>query len=114
MAALARGLQEAEREKLTLTAQLQIVRHGMAVDAHKSKAADEGGPEPTANERRAAQLRAEEATELSEKLVNATERINDLLDEIRSELADLSEEEQEAGNGGGERFGGGGVRALRF
>jgi len=89
-----RSLQEAEREKLTLTAQLQIVRHGMAVDAHKAQAAEEAGNEVPARERRAAQLRAEEAEELSQRLVSTTERITDTLDEIRSDLVDMDEEEQ--------------------
>ena len=89
-----RSLQEAEREKLTLTAQLQIVRHGMAVDAHKAQAAEEAGTEVPARERRAAQLRAEEAEELSQRLVSTTERITDTLDEIRSDLVDMDEEEQ--------------------
>ena len=89
-----RSLQEAEREKLTLTAQLQIVRHGMAVDAHKAQAAEEAGNEVPARERRAAQLRAEEAEELSQRLVSTTERVTDTLDEIRSDLVDMDEEEQ--------------------
>eukprot|EP00320_Phaeocystis_rex_P009772 CAMPEP_0119062128 /NCGR_PEP_ID=MMETSP1178-20130426/5791_1 /TAXON_ID=33656 /ORGANISM="unid sp, Strain CCMP2000" /LENGTH=208 /DNA_ID=CAMNT_0007043387 /DNA_START=95 /DNA_END=721 /DNA_ORIENTATION=+ len=90
----ARRLQDAEREKLTLTAQLQIVRHGRAIDAHRALAADESGSELPERERRTAALRAEEAAELTEKLAATVERINDTLDEIRSELADLVEEEQ--------------------
>ena len=89
-----RLLQDAEREKLTLTAQLQIVRHGRAVDAHRAQAADEAGTELPDRERRTAALRAEEASELAEKLAATVESINDTLDEIRSELADLAEEEQ--------------------
>lgn len=60
IAKVGRSLQDAEREKLTLTAQLQIVRHGMAVDAHKASAAEEAGSEVPDRERRAAQLRSEE------------------------------------------------------
>ena len=85
-----RRLQDAEREKLALTAQLQIVRHGRAVDAHRAQAADDELPD---RERRTAALRAEEASELAEKLAATVESINDTLDEIRSELADLAEEE---------------------
>ena len=88
-----RRLQDAEREKLALTAQLQIVRHGRAVDAHRAQAADEAGTELPDRERRTAALRAEEASELAEKLAATVESINDTLDEIRSELADLAEEE---------------------
>ena len=94
LGAQVRLLQDAEREKLTLTAQLQIVRHGRAVDAHRAQAADEAGTELPDRERRTAALRAEEASELTEKLAATVESINDTLDEIRSELADLVEEEQ--------------------
>ena len=92
LGAQARRLQDAEREKLTLTAQLQIVRHGRAVDAHRAQAPDDAGTELPERERRTAVLRAEEAAELTEKLAATVEGINDTLDEIRSELADLVEE----------------------
>ena len=94
LGAQVRRLQDAEREKLTLTAQLQIVRHGRAVDAHRAQAADEVGTELPERERRTAALRTEEASELTEKLAATVECINDTLEEIRSELADLTEEEQ--------------------
>jgi hypothetical protein len=112
LAGTARRLQELEGQKLTVTAQLHIVRHGVAVDqirtracAHADEAADaddahvdEGGDgaqreEPKTQlrmrEATAARLRIEELEELRAKLAALVEQINEVLDELRCELADL-------------------------
>ena len=110
LAGTARRLQELEGQKLTVTAQLHIVRHGVAVDqiragAHADEAAnaddahvDEGGDgaqreEPERqlrmSEATAARLRIEELEELRAKLAALVEQINEVLDELRCELADL-------------------------
>lgn len=110
LAGTARRLQELEAQKLTATAQLHIVRHGVAVDqirvgADDDEAADaddahvdEGGDgaqreEPKRQlrmrEATAARLRIEELEELRAKLAALVEQINEVLDELRCELADL-------------------------
>jgi hypothetical protein len=86
-AALVRRLQELEREKLTATAQEQIVRHGLAVDKLRDEAGDDVG-EPA---RRMAGMRREEAAELVATLARLTERINDVIEEVRCEYAELDD-----------------------
>jgi hypothetical protein len=93
LATMLRAVQNLEREKLQITAQLHIVRHGLGVDAllvekeEEESDADKVGPAA-----RTAALRAEEEAELAERLARLTEQLNDALDEIRSELCDLSED----------------------
>ena len=82
-----RRLQELEREKLTATAQEQIVRHGLAVDKLRDEAGDDVG-EPA---RRMAGMRREEAAELVATLARLTERINDVIEEVRCEYAELDD-----------------------
>lgn len=127
-----RKVQTLEREKLQLTAQLHIVRHGLALDALFAEHADAGGggddddSQTQASEEgaasggsggvayavggtggsitgsgggaggaRARALRAEESESLSRRLSEVTKVLNETLDEIRCELADLEEEEEE-------------------
>jgi hypothetical protein len=127
-----RKVQTLEREKLQLTAQLHIVRHGLALDALFAEHADAGGggdgddSQTQASEEgaasggsggvayavggtggsitgsgggaggaRARALRVEESESLSRRLSEVTTVLNETLDEIRCELADLEEEEEE-------------------
>ena len=111
--------QEMERNKLHLTAQLQIVRHGLAMDALRNEYADtddgEGdaatrstsgglayavgsmGGDIVAGSARASAMRAAEANELKQKLHAVTEELNDALDEIRAELADIWQDNNQEG-----------------
>jgi hypothetical protein len=107
MVSLIRRLQVHEREKLTVTAQLQIVRHGIAVDELRAEhasvlasgEADAGAVDgsgtgcATAMERTMA-FRREEADDLRAKLVLLSEQISEVIDEMRCELAELSEGDQ--------------------
>lgn len=116
-----REVQDMEREKLTITAQLQILRHGLAIDKlhvehKKCDEAEEGDGhdqmlpvlrnenDDTTNTRaldadavansqqqRAQRMREEEATELRGRLSTLTQQINQVLDELRCELTELSE-----------------------
>eukprot|EP00967_Tisochrysis_lutea_P093758 scaffold135922_cov27-Tisochrysis_lutea.AAC.1 len=97
-AALIRRLQDYEREKLTATAQLQIVRHGIAVDALRLEHAsicdgdtreDGDGAERVTATERTMDLRREEEQELRSRLLGLTEDISEVIDEIRCEVAEL-------------------------
>jgi hypothetical protein len=105
MVSLIRRLQLLEREKLTVTAQLQIVRHGIAVDELRLEHAavlksDEedvgsldgnGACRATAMERTMT-FRREEAEDLRVKLGLLSEQISEVIDEMRCELAEVSEQ----------------------
>lgn len=85
-----RAVQALEREKLQLTAQLHIVRHGLAVDAlHADGVVDDAAAVAAAS--RTAPLRAEEAEDLRGQLMRLTARLNDAIDEVRCEIADADE-----------------------
>lgn len=101
---LIRRLQVHEREKLTVTAQLQIVRHGIAVDelqlehtAAFSNGMDDAGSVDGHGTRRATAMertmafRREEADDLRVKLGLLSEQISEVIDEMRCELAELME-----------------------
>ena len=93
-ARLVRRIQELEREKLSLTAQLQIVRHGIAIDQLRQSAVEESGEEEArlhARERQAAALRQDEAAELTGKLARLVDELNDALDDVRCEVADADD-----------------------
>jgi len=92
LADLLRSIQGLEREKLQLTAQLQIVRHGLALDALRAE-----GDEFDADgmEARMAALRADEGADLGRRLTSLTGQLNDALDEVRCELSELAEDEEE-------------------
>lgn len=96
-----RAVQELEREKLQLTAQIHIVRHGQAVDALHSEYDHALDPDSTedlssdvnaANSKaaRAAVLRDEEAAELRRRLAELTDRLNEALEEVRCELCEMA------------------------
>ena len=85
MATLVRRVQEMEKEKLQLTARLQILRHGLALDSLQADAEDFADADRAA---RTAALRSEEAAELRGKLTELTVQLNETLDEVRCELAD--------------------------
>lgn len=86
LATVVRRLQEQERDKLALTAQLHIVRHGLAIDSLREEAELDGAGD--GGWRRASAMRAEERAELEGKLAALTAELNDTLDEVRCELAD--------------------------
>ena len=117
LADLMRAVQGLEREKLQLTAQLHIVRHGLAIDAlrmeHAAAAEDDGsGGGPTGEDMvdmrggvayavggtgggggaRASALRTEEAHELARQLAGITSRVNETLEEIQCEVTDMDDE----------------------
>ncbi len=107
---LVRRLQEQEQEKLSLTAQLHIVRHGILVDELRMRHASGEGEEEdmvaasagpgedgvagTASILRTLALRREEDAELRQKLGALEEEISELVDEMRCELAELVEQEE--------------------
>ena len=131
LADVIRKVQTLEREKLQLTAQLHIVRHGLALDALFAEHADAGGGDGDDSQTQASEegaasggsggvayavggtggsitgsgggaggararaLRVEESESLSRRLSEVTTVLNETLDEIRCELADLEEEEEE-------------------
>jgi len=97
-AALVRRLQEHEREKLTVTAQLQIVRHGILVDELRVAAAtscngdtdeEAEGAGGASSAERTLGFRREEEAELRAKLGRLAEAISEVTDEVRCELADM-------------------------
>ncbi len=94
MAAAIRTVQRHEKEKLQLTAQLQIVRHGLAVDALHAGGGDTAA---AAAAERTAALRGDEATELRARLAEVTSSLNETLDEVRCELADAHDSEDQDG-----------------
>jgi hypothetical protein len=89
-----RRVQGIERDKLELTARLQILRHALAVDKLHADGigADSAGAATAA---RTATLRAEEAREVEAKLAELTVRLNEELDEVRAELCDSLDEGEE-------------------
>jgi hypothetical protein len=87
-----RAMQGLEREKLQLTAQLHILRHGLAIDELECEGDSEAAASTAA---RTARLRAEEAAQLRARLGELTAELNDALDEVRAELADGEYEEEE-------------------
>ena len=106
-----RTIQGLEREKLQATAQLHIVRHGLAIDALRDEHVaadddDDGDAETTGcgggvayavggggGGSRASALRAEEADGLTRQLAEITSSLNEALDEIRAEVADMEDED---------------------
>lgn len=93
-ARLVRRVQELEREKLSLTAQLQIVRHGIAIDELRAAAVEAGEDAAGlhARELQAAAMRQDEAAELTRALARLVDDLNDALDDVRCELADAGDD----------------------
>jgi hypothetical protein len=92
MAAALRTVQGHEKAKLELTARLQILRHGLAVDALHAEDAE--GPEARAAARTSV-LRREEREELTVRLAETTDELNEAIDEVREFLADEADAEAE-------------------
>lgn len=82
LAATARSIQELEKRKLEATAQMHITRHQLA-------AAREDGDVSDPRELRLLEMREQERMELRETLESLRERINEALDEVRCELAEI-------------------------
>ena len=91
VAALIRTVQTHEKAKLTLTAQLQIVRHGLRIDELHKEGEDLPG---ASTAERTARLRADEAATLTGKLRELTAELNEALDEVRAEMAEMDDEGQ--------------------
>ena len=89
LAKVLRKVQLLEREKLQLTAQLQIVRHGLALDALQAEVAEDAN----SKEARMAALRAEEGADLGRRLTSVTGQLNEALDEVRCEMSEMAEED---------------------
>ncbi|KAL1496769.1 hypothetical protein AB1Y20_014358 [Prymnesium parvum] len=93
LAALVRQLQGLEKRKLTLTARSHLLRHGLAVDELRARAAEERGETVPEKEGRASRMRAEEEEEVCDELRQVVEEVNEVLDEVRGELAEMEEEQ---------------------
>ena len=96
LAPVLRRVQTLEKEKLELTARLQILRHQLAVDELQ---AEKGAAADAAERARAARhgvLRAEEAKEVGARLDAVRDELNEAIDEVRCELAEgeLADDEQ--------------------
>jgi len=89
LAEVLRKVQLLEREKLQLTAQLQIVRHGLALDALQAEATEDAN----SKEARMAALRAEEGADLGRRLTSVTGQLNEALDEVRCEMSEMADED---------------------
>lgn len=89
LAKVLRKVQLLEREKLQLTAQLQIVRHGLALDALQAEVAEDAN----SKEARMAALRAEEGADLGRRLTSVTGQLNEALDEVRCEMSEMADED---------------------
>eukprot|EP00965_Chrysotila_dentata_P207067 6183907-Pleurochrysis_carterae.AAC.1 len=110
MVKMIKKMQELEREKLTLTAQLQIVRHGEAVHALQHAHTDEeegdaqknghsngqAGGRDLSYAHRSAQLRQAESAELRQRFSRVEELLRECEEEVRCELADLVGEDSDA------------------
>ena len=87
-----RSVQKHEKEKLQITAQLQILRHGLAIDENQRESEDDAVAAAAA---RTHKLRSDEAAELRQRLTQVTSAIGEALDEIRAELVDGELEQEE-------------------
>ena len=92
-----RVVQTLERERLQLTAQLQIVRHGIALDNLRAESAQVAEEEVEGASTRAAAMRTSESSELSTRLTEVTTQLNEALDELRCELCELDAESDDGG-----------------
>lgn len=85
LAATLRSIQQLEKEKLQITAQLHILRHGLRIDEVQLESDDEAQAAAAA---RTHALRSEEAQGLRQRLTEITTAIGEALDELRAELTD--------------------------
>jgi hypothetical protein len=92
LAALLRSIQQHEKEKLQITAQLQILRHGLRIDEVQRESEDEAQAAAAA---RTHALRSEEAQGLRQRLTEITSAIGEALDELRAELADAGADDDD-------------------
>ena len=88
LATLLRSVQQLEKDKLQVTAQLQILRHGLKVDEIHQESDDDAAAAAAA---RTFALRSDEAAGLSGRLAELTSQLNEALDEVRAELADAAD-----------------------
>ena len=94
LAATLRSIQQLEKEKLQITAQLQILRHGLRIDEVQQESENEAQASAAA---RTHALRTEEAQGLRQRLDDVTGAIGEALDELRAELADGDADDEDIG-----------------